>query len=194
MYAKINSTDDYDSAWDYFDHGSHTSSIPLGNYLASVSFFGYACGTARGMAPAGRVAMHKIIWSIGITVSDVLPAWRAPLRMELMGNDRLWRQSMYNGAPWILTVGASIIDRAYGATLLNNGSIVTGSSIYYSNTMKISSAPLVFNIQDSVCERKLVPEKVNGTVVLCMTRNNSIVSAVKAAGAVALLMLTGHRN
>ncbi|GLJ50003.1 hypothetical protein SUGI_1063640 [Cryptomeria japonica] len=84
MYAKINSTDDYDSAWDYFDHGSHTSSIPLGNYLASVSFFGYACGTARGMAPAGRVAMHKIIWSIGITVSDVLPAWRAPLRMELM--------------------------------------------------------------------------------------------------------------
>ncbi|GLJ50002.1 hypothetical protein SUGI_1063630 [Cryptomeria japonica] len=101
---------------------------------------------------------------------------------------------MYNGAPWILTVGASIIDRAYGATLLNNGSIVTGSSIYYSNTMKISSAPLVFNIQDSVCERKLVPEKVNGTVVLCMTRNNSIVSAVKAAGAVALLMLTGHRN
>ncbi|KAL3634164.1 hypothetical protein CASFOL_021218 [Castilleja foliolosa] len=60
-----------DSARDHGGHGTHVASIAAGNYVNNVSFFGYAPGTARGVAPRARIAVYKVNWPGGVS-SDLL--------------------------------------------------------------------------------------------------------------------------
>ncbi|PON54635.1 Subtilase [Parasponia andersonii] len=112
------------------------------------------------------------------------------------GNSGPGPGTLSNPAPWILTVGASSLDREFpGPILLGNGQKVMGQTVTPSK-LKKKMYPLAYAADVAkpgesrdkarVClEGSLSPEKAKGKIILCMRGNNSRVAkgfVVKEAG------------
>lgn len=208
------SDDDYDSPRDYYGHGSHTSSTAAGAAVPGASYFGYANGTATGVAPMARVAMYKAVFSADTLESastDVLAAMDqaiadgvdvmslslgfpespydtnvvaigafAAVRRGIIvtcsaGNDGSDSYTVLNGAPWITTVGASTIDRAFTATVtLGAGAggarSIVGRSVY-PGRVPAGAAALYYGRGNRTKERcesgSLSRKDIRGKYVFC---------------------------
>ncbi|CAK7356500.1 unnamed protein product [Dovyalis caffra] len=100
-----------------------------------------------------------------------------------------------NIAPWILTVGASTIDREFPAdVVLGNGRVFNGVSLYSGDPLVDYKLPLVYagDVGNRYCYMgRLSPSKVQGKIVVCDRGWNARVekgAAVKLAGGLGMIL------
>ncbi|XWS46609.1 hypothetical protein CRYUN_Cryun14cG0083000 [Craigia yunnanensis] len=111
--------------------------------------------------------------------------------------------SVINIAPWITSVGASTIDRKFPADLyLDDGTIISGSSLYTGDDLANTYWPLIyagnashggspFLPADACFPGSIEPELVHGKIVVCDRGDFSPVSkglVVKKAGGVGMVV------
>ncbi|GLJ48840.1 hypothetical protein SUGI_1030060 [Cryptomeria japonica] len=187
-------------------HGTHTSSTAAGTRVANASLFGYAAGTASGMASGAHVAMYKVCGPTGCLLSDVLAGMDQAmadgvdvLSISIGGNSQPFDNdpvavgaftavqkgifvscsagnggpgysTLANEAPWIMTVGASTMDRNFVANVqLGDGRVFYGESLCPSNVLS-DSLPLVHIPTESgnLClNGSLRSSDVAGKIVVC---------------------------
>ncbi|GLU22477.1 hypothetical protein SLE2022_385490 [Rubroshorea leprosula] len=106
-----------------------------------------------------------------------------------------------NIAPWILTVGASTIDREFPAdAVLGDGRIFSGVSLYSGDSLPDFQLPLVYagDSGSRYCYTgSLSPSKVQGKIVVCDRGGNARVekgSAVKLAGGLGMILANTAGN
>ncbi|KAL0438751.1 UNVERIFIED_CONTAM: Subtilisin-like protease SBT3 [Sesamum latifolium] len=163
-----NLTISMNSARDTDGHGTHTSSTAAGNYVEGASFFCYASGTARGMAPNARVAMYKAFWDEGgypVATAAFAAMEKGIFVSTSSGNDGPSLKTLHNGIPWVLNVAAGTIDREFQGTLsLGNGAAATGLSLYVGNSTSIKS-PIAYV---GPCENEDSLKKAGQKIVICL--------------------------
>nr|XP_023917440.1 subtilisin-like protease SBT1.6 isoform X1 [Quercus suber]XP_023917441.1 subtilisin-like protease SBT1.6 isoform X2 [Quercus suber] len=227
---------DFSSPRDFFGHGTHTASTAVGNYVHDVSHFGYARGTAKGVAPRAHLAVYKVLWATNTresastdvlagmdqAIDDGVDIMSLSLRINqtsyfadsiakgslsaiekgifvvcAAGNDGDFK-TIYNGAPWITTVGAGTLDRSFhGKVTLGNGVTIGGTS-YFPESGFNTNLPLYYgtrNRSKAICNHKSLDKKeVIGKVVICdySTKINvsEQIKEVESAGGYGAIFLT----
>ncbi|XWS18805.1 hypothetical protein CRYUN_Cryun32bG0076400 [Craigia yunnanensis] len=112
------------------------------------------------------------------------------------GNSGPGPYTAVNIAPWILTVGASTIDREFPAdAVLGDGRIFGGVSLYSGDPLVDFKLPLVYagDVGNRYCYMgSISPSKVQGKIVVCDRGGNARVEkggAVKLAGGLGMILL-----
>ncbi|KAL4183584.1 hypothetical protein AMTRI_Chr11g98980 [Amborella trichopoda] len=211
---------DYDSPRDFMGHGTHTASTAAGSPVCGADYFGYAKGTAVGMAPMARVAMYKVLWATDTfesAATDVLAGMDQAIEdgVDLMslslgfpqtpffdnvialgafaateqgifvscsaGNSGPHAYTIFNGAPWITTVGASTLDRGYAASATlrreGNDTIEVLGLSFYPESILIFDDPVYYgkgNTTKEICSsNSLDASEVAGKILFCSYSNKS---------------------
>lgn len=94
------------------------------------------------------------------------------------GNSGPSSSTVANVAPWIMTVGASYLDRSFPTTVkLGNGQILRGSSLYpgkHTNQLLLVYGETAGGQGAEYCtDGSLRPELVKGKIVICQKGINS---------------------
>uniref|UniRef100_A0A2N9F9X2 Subtilisin-like protease fibronectin type-III domain-containing protein n=1 Tax=Fagus sylvatica TaxID=28930 RepID=A0A2N9F9X2_FAGSY len=168
---EISKEHDFNSARDYQGHGTHTASTAVGNLVPGVSHFGYARGTARGMAPGARLAIYKTSYFTDVIAIASLSAIEKGIFVVCAASNDYGFKTVHNGAPWITTVGAGTLDRSFQATVtLENGISFEGTS-YFPESVFITDLHLYYgkgNTSKAICNHTTLDRnEVAGKVVLC---------------------------
>ncbi|KAK1692108.1 hypothetical protein QYE76_008805 [Lolium multiflorum] len=148
---------DYKSPRDQSGHGTHVASTIAGVEVQGVSYGGLGTGMAHGGAPHARLGIYKR----GISV------------VFAAGNDGPVPQTLSNSVPWITTVAASTIDRAFPTLIsLGNKEKLVGQSLHY-NASVISSdfEDLIFG--GSCDAESVASSNVTGKIILCYAPANA---------------------
>ncbi|PHU05195.1 hypothetical protein BC332_26017 [Capsicum chinense] len=182
-------------------HGTHTSSTAAGNFVDGANYFGNANGSAAaGLDAAIEDGVDVISYSLGS--DDNLPSYDDNIAIGMYstmekgillscsaGNSGPV-ESVTNGSPWILTVGASTTDRKISAVaVLGNGAEYEGESAFQPTNFSRKLLPLV---NGSDCEW-LDTIDVQGKIVLCDTSGHISRSnkgeAVKNEGGASMILM-----
>ncbi|KAL0314867.1 UNVERIFIED_CONTAM: Subtilisin-like protease SBT3 [Sesamum angustifolium] len=137
------------SARDILGHGTHVSSTAAGNFVHGVSYFGYASGTARGMAPRSRLAIYKVVSGKheGLYYSDVVAAIDSAISD---GVDILSLSIASSGALYEDPVSIATFSATSKGVLVSQGAGNSGPSL---NTIR-SGAPWVLVAGASTTDRE----------------------------------------
>ncbi|KAH7283837.1 hypothetical protein KP509_34G026100 [Ceratopteris richardii] len=124
------------------------------------------------------------------------------------GNSGPIPQSVGNISPWLVTVGASTIDRSFpAAVVLGNNASYTGASLYNGKGLGRSQLPLIYagdagfskaNESVRLCLPGLLnPARVKGKIVFCdrgITARAAKGIVVKEAGGAGMILANGDEN
>ncbi|OAY85852.1 subtilisin-like protease SBT1.6 [Ananas comosus] len=118
------------------------------------------------------------------------------------GNEGPREGSVENDAPWVLTVGASTIDRTVRSTVkLGNGQQIYGESAYQPGNFPATQLPIAYPGARGISRAKTCSDgsldgvNVRGKIVLCETggANTSVEKGaiVRRAGGVGMIVMNG---
>ncbi|KAH7846445.1 hypothetical protein Vadar_014179 [Vaccinium darrowii] len=216
----------YHSPRDGDGHGTHTASTAAGSSVKHANLFGFADGTARGVATNARIATYKACVKNQCANSDMLAAMESAIQDGVhvlslslgaaeypyhqnfiarggfaamqsgifvtcaAGNSGPDSYSVTNTAPWLTTVGAGSIDRAFRVdVLLGDGETYVGSSLYHSSAIDTYASPLLYIGQCDTFYR--TSYDLMGKIVVCTVNFPSFefVQVVKEAGGVGTILI-----
>uniref|UniRef100_A0A2N9EVE5 Inhibitor I9 domain-containing protein n=1 Tax=Fagus sylvatica TaxID=28930 RepID=A0A2N9EVE5_FAGSY len=213
----INKELDYDSARDFDGHGTHTASTAVGNHVLGVSHFGYARGTARGVAPGARLAVYKVGWATDTEETQAVDVLAGMEQAILDGVDIIslsigfdptsyFTDPIAKGALSAVEKGGlpATLDRSFVATMtLENGLTIEGTS-YFPESVSLTNLTLYYgkgNMSKAICnDTSLDRKEVAGKVVLCdsygLDVSQQIIEAerVDAPGTLVKEYVTRDRN
>ncbi|CAI9755789.1 unnamed protein product [Fraxinus pennsylvanica] len=133
---------------------AHVSSIAAGNYVEDVSFFGYAPGTARGVAPRTRLAAYKVLSDEGSYASDALA-----------GIDHVVADAAFGAMEKGILVSVSAGNQGPNFSTLLEG--IPWAVIVASGTVDRWNLPLAYNKTLSACNSKLLAEALR-SIIICV--------------------------